>query len=90
MSRFECDQCHKSFKRKGDLNRHGRLHDPAAAKFACGFCNRSFFRKDKLNVKIPLFIYSKLIMGIGTCSRERLWTTQRILKSLRFAPSVAW
>ena len=52
--RFQCTQCTKSYLRRGDRDRHARIHDPNAVRFPCPAhgCNRSgnmaFFRQDKL------------------------------------------
>lgn len=53
MSSFTCThpECHsKSFKRKGDLTRHQKLHEAQQRKFSCNArdCRKSFTRKDKL------------------------------------------
>jgi len=53
-ARLACTHCRKVFKRRGDLERHRRLHDPTAPRLPCPFpgCTRvgskAFLRSDKL------------------------------------------
>jgi len=47
VRQFECEQCQKRFKRKGDLVVHMQSHT-AAPGFFCEKCGKSFFKKRNL------------------------------------------
>jgi len=47
MRQFECEQCQKRFKRKGDLVVHMQSHT-AVPGFFCEQCGKSFFKKRNL------------------------------------------
>ncbi|KAH8595916.1 hypothetical protein B0O99DRAFT_621725 [Bisporella sp. PMI_857] len=52
--RHGCHSCTKTFKRRGELARHSRQHDPNAHRYPCPFVgcdrvgNNGFLRSDKL------------------------------------------
>ena len=45
---FQCEGCHKEFKRQEQLTCHARIHDPSKSPFRCYICGKGLTRKQNL------------------------------------------
>jgi DNA-directed RNA polymerase subunit RPC12/RpoP len=52
MTKFNCEQCDKTYGLKGDLNRHINTVHLKQKNYKCDHCNESFGHKGTLNVHI--------------------------------------
>ncbi|XP_071058356.1 zinc finger protein 32-like [Pseudochaenichthys georgianus] len=73
---FGCSLCEKTFKQRGNVNRHMRIHT-GERKFGCSVCKKYFSQRGHLKTHMRLHTGEK-IFGCSVC--EKAFTQRRDLK----------